>query len=159
MTDPIARAPVPEPPPPMQPAGRAARVLYLLFGWLNVGVGLVGVVVPGLPTTVFFIVAVWAFSRSSQRFQHWLWTHPTLGPPIRAWHLHRVIPTKAKMLAVVMMSASFAYVAIWVAEDWRLPTFLAAIMLPAAAYVVTRASSATDSGLTSEARSPGSRPS
>jgi len=82
-----------------------------------------------------------------------------LGPPIRAWHLHRVIPAKAKILAVVMMTASFIYVYFWVADDWRLPTLLAAVMIPSGLYVVTRASSVTDSGLTSEARSPGSRPS
>jgi len=116
------------------------RWSLLGFGWFNVGLGIIGIFVPGLPTTIFLIIAFWAFSKSSEKFQNWLWNHPRLGPPIRAWHEHRVIPLKTKVLAAVMMSSSFVYVAVIVADDWRLPAFLAAIMVPAAAYVMTRAS-------------------
>ncbi len=116
------------------------RALLIAFGWLNIGVGMVGVVVPGLPTTVFIIIALWAFSKSSRRFQVWLWWHPHLGPPVRNWYRHKVIPTRAKILAITVMTLSFAYVAGWAAEDWRLPTFLAAVMVPAAIYVCTRRS-------------------
>lgn len=121
-------------------SGCWARWSLLGLGWLCVGLGVVGIVVPGLPTTVFLIVALWAFSRSSARFQLWLWNHRRLGPPLRAWHRHRVIPVRAKLLAVVMMAASFAYVSAFVAESWVLPALLALVMVPAAAYVVSRAS-------------------
>ena len=116
------------------------RWCLLAFGWANVGLGLVGIFIPGLPTTIFLIIAFWAFSKSSERFQIWLWSHPRFGPPIQAWHNHRVIPIKAKIFAATMMSFSFAYVAFFVADDWIMPTILAAIMIPAAAYVLTRAS-------------------
>ena len=49
-----------------------------------------------------------------------------------------MIPVKAKIMAVTMMSASYLYLAFYVAENWMLPTFMAAIMLPSALYVVTR---------------------
>ena len=116
------------------------RWILLAFGWANVGLGLVGIFIPGLPTTVFLIIAFWAFSKSTERFQNWLWLHPKLGPPIRAWHMHRVIPVRAKIFAAVTMTFSFVYVTTFVAEDWALPSLLAAIMVPAAAYVLTRAS-------------------
>lgn len=125
-------------------AGCWMRWALMAFGWANVGLGVVGIFVPGLPTTVFLLIAFWAFSRSSEKFQVWLWTHPRLGPPIRDWHEHRVIPVRAKILAATMMSASFTHVAFFVAEDWFLPTLLATIMLPAAAYVMTRASTPPD---------------
>ncbi|NQV85233.1 MAG: YbaN family protein [Rhodospirillales bacterium] len=115
------------------------------FGWLNVGLGLIGIVIPGMPTTVFLIVAVWAFSKSSVRFQQWLWNHPKFGPSLRLWHEHRVIPPKAKVMAATMMTASYLYVTFFVAENWHLLTLLAAIMVPAAAYVLTRASAAPES--------------
>ena len=57
----------------------AGRWLFFTFGWLNVVVGVVGVVVPGLPTTVFLIIALWAFSKSSERFRTWLWNHHRFG--------------------------------------------------------------------------------
>ena len=118
----------------------AGRWLFFAFGWLNVAVGMIGVVVPGLPTTVFLIVALWAFTRSSERFRTWLWDHPRFGPPLRAWHQHRVIPPKGKALAVASMTMSFILVAAFVAESWTLPAAMAAMMIPVAAYLLTRAS-------------------
>ena len=116
------------------------RWCLLAFGWANVGLGLVGIFIPGLPTTIFLIIAFWAFSKSSEKFQNWLWSHPILGTPIHAWHMHRVIPVRAKIFAALMMTFSFVYVAIFIAEDWVLPMVLAGIMIPAATYVLTRAS-------------------
>lgn len=116
------------------------RWALLGFGWANVGIGVVGIFLPGLPTTVFLLIALWAFSRSSLKFHTWLWNHPRFGPPIRDWHLHKVIPRKAKWLAVLMMSASFVYVTGFVATDWLLPLAMALILTPVAAYIVTRAS-------------------
>lgn len=116
------------------------RWLLVGFGWLMVAIGFVGIFVPVLPTTVFLIAALWAFSRSSRKFQVWLWTHPYMGPPVRNWHLHKVIPVRAKIMAVILMSLSFMYVAVWASEDWRVPTIVGAIMLPAAIYIVTRRS-------------------
>ena len=121
-------------------AGCWIRWCLLAFGWANIGLGFVGIFIPGLPTTIFLIIAFWAFSKSSEKFQNWLWSHPKLGPPIRAWHMHRVIPVRAKIFAGVMMTFSFVYVAAFVAEDWVLPTVLAGVMIPAATYVLTRAS-------------------
>ena len=111
----------------------------IAFGWLNVGLGVVGVVVPGLPTTVFLLVAAWAFSKSSERFQRWLWNHPRFGPSIRDRHQHRVIPRRAKILATAMMTMSFLFVTLVIAESWVLPAVLALVMVPAALYILTRA--------------------
>lgn len=116
------------------------RWLLLAFGCANVGLGVLGVFLPGLPTTVFLLIALWAFSRSSSRFHAWLWNHPRLGSPIRDWHTHQVIPRKAKWLAVLTMAASYIYVTGFVAADWKLPAFMAAILLPVAAFILTRAS-------------------
>ena len=125
-------------------ANSTLRWVLLGFGWLNVGLGVIGVVVPGMPTTVFLIIAAWAFSKSSVRFQRWLWNHPRFGSLIRAWHEHRVIPMRAKVLAAAMMAASFLYVTVFVAESWVLPAFLAAVLVPAGAYVLSRASAAPE---------------
>lgn len=133
-----------EAPPSPRLGNCWGRWALLGLGWLFVAAGLIGVVVPGMPTTVFLLAALWCFSRSSERFQMWLWNHRRLGPPIRAWHEHRVIPVRAKVLAAAMMAASFVYVALYVAEDWLLPALLAAVMLPAAAYVMTRSSRVPD---------------
>jgi len=121
-------------------AGRLGRPLLLLFGWTNVGIGMVGLVLPGLPTTVFLLMALWAFSKSSARFHHWLYTHPRLGPPLRDWNEHGVIPPRAKLLAIAMMAASLAWVTFGIAETWQGPALMAACLVPVAAFIVTRPS-------------------
>lgn len=116
------------------------RLVLLFFGLLCVAVGMIGVVVPGLPTTVFLIVALWAFSKSSERFQMWLWTHPRFGPPLQAWHVHRVIPPKGKILAMLSMAGSVLAVGLVFAEGWVPPLVMATAMAPVAAYILSRAS-------------------
>lgn len=126
--------------PPARRAGRIGRPLLLAFGWINVGVGMVGIVVPGLPTTVFLLMALWAFSKSSPRFHRWLYTHPRLGPPLRDWNEHGVIPARAKVLAVAMMTLSLVWVTFGIAAGWQLPAVMAACMIPVAIFIVTRPS-------------------
>lgn len=112
------------------------------FGWLNVGRGVVGVVLPVMPTTVFLLVALWAFSKSSLRFHRWLYTHPVLGRTLRDWHEHRAIPPRAKALAVSMMAASLVYVTAFVAEGWALPLALAAVLSAVCGFILSRPSRA-----------------
>ncbi len=116
-----------------------ARHALLALGWLCVGLGLIGIVIPGLPTTVFLIVALWAFSRSSERFHRWLYEHPRLGPPLQAWHTHRVIPLRAKVLAVSVMGLSL--ILLTSASKTALATLIAAaVIVPVAIFIVTRPS-------------------
>ena len=124
------------------------KVFYLAFGWLCVGLGAAGAVLPVLPTTVFLILALWAFTRGSERYRHWLYTHPYFGPTLVQWHEHRVIPRRAKILACVMMVFSFALLLYLTDSGPWLPLLVAGIMIGAASYVLTRPSEpppATDS--------------
>ena len=116
------------------------RHALMAFGWVNVALGAIGIVVPGMPTTVFLLIALWAFSKSSERFHDWLYNHKRFGPPIRNWHEHRAIPVRAKIAAVAMMTASLAFVALFVAEGWVLPAGLGAVLGCVAIFIVTRPS-------------------
>ena len=119
--------------------GRAfGRPFLLMLGWLAVGLGFIGIFVPGLPTVPFLLVALWAFSKSSQRFHDWLYNHPRLGPPLQDWREHRVIPLRAKIVAVATMAVSFLWIAFGIAEDWVLPTLAAACLIPPAIFILTR---------------------
>jgi uncharacterized membrane protein YbaN (DUF454 family) len=114
------------------------RWALIAFGFLNVAIGLLGVILPGLPTTPFLLVALWAFARSSQRFHDWLYSHPKLGPSLRAWRDHRVVPKRAKVLALATMATSLAYVVYFHDEYAMLPIIMATIMVPTAIWLVSR---------------------
>lgn len=113
------------------------RVALLIFGWCNVALGLIGVVLPVMPTTVFLIVALWAFTRSSPRLRRWLYNHPRFGPGLRDWERYRVIPPRAKWLAAIMMAASLGIVTA-MSDSWVLPVTVGCIMAVALLYVATR---------------------
>lgn len=117
---------------------QSGRYALAAFGCVCVATGIVGIVVPGLPTTPFLLLAAWAFSKSSRRFHDWLVGHPRLGPPVVAWRERGAIPLRAKLLAVTVMTASFAWIVLAVAENWVMPTVIGIVMAGAAIYVVTR---------------------
>lgn len=121
-------------------AGYFSRPLLLILGWLMVALGFVGIFVPGLPTVPFLLVALWAFSKCSQRFHDWLYNHPRMGPPLRDWREHGAIPVRAKILAIATMVISVLWIGFGIAEDWVLPTITAVCLIPAAIFIVTRPS-------------------
>ena len=79
------------------------RIALIALGWLCVGLGFIGIFVPGIPTTIFLIIALWAFSNSSKKLQNWLLNHKKFGPILLNWQEHKVVPYKAKVLMVVLM--------------------------------------------------------
>lgn len=115
------------------------RIALLMCGWCNVALGMIGAVVPGMPTTVFLIIALWAFTRSSPRLRRWLYEHPRYGASLRAWDRHGVIPLKAKRLACAMMAVSLL-ILVLVASSWILPAVVGAVMAAAVWFIVTRPS-------------------
>jgi uncharacterized membrane protein YbaN (DUF454 family) len=82
---------------------RVVRVCWFVAGWLAVGVGAIGIVVPGLPTTVFFIIAAWCFGRSSPRFERWVLDLPRIGPMVRSYREGLGMPRRAKVAALSTM--------------------------------------------------------
>ena len=80
------------------------KTILISLGWICVGLGFVGVFVPGIPTTIFLIIALWAFTKSSEKLRHWLLNHKRFGPILNNWQEHKVVPRRAKILMVVLMS-------------------------------------------------------
>jgi uncharacterized protein len=79
------------------------RWVWFVAGWIAVALGGIGIVVPGLPTTVFFIIAAWCFGRSSPRFEQWVLNLPKIGPMVRDHRAGLGMPRRAKAWAVGMM--------------------------------------------------------
>ena len=117
---------------PSVPTHHALRPLFLVLGLFCVGVGFVNHFVPGMPSTVFYLIALWAFKRSSPRLEHWiLWKSP-VGPALRDWECDRSIALKTKITAIVFVWVGIgASVAILLAR--HRPPWISALLLGVAA--------------------------
>ena len=85
------------------------KYLYMALGFLCLGMAYVGVVVPGIPFSIFLVIAAWAFAKSSKRMHDWLYNHKYFGPFLTNWVEKRVFPTKGKYAMVIVMSSSLAF--------------------------------------------------
>lgn len=81
----------------------STRVLFTVLGWLCVGLGIAGYILPFLPGTVFMILALECFRRGNERFEHWLMNHPRIGPTLRDWDENRAIKPRTKVIAIAMI--------------------------------------------------------
>jgi uncharacterized membrane protein YbaN (DUF454 family) len=117
------------------PSGRTARALYAALGVVAVGLGVLGIALPGLPTTPFLLVAAWAFSRSSRRLERWLLEHPRLGPRVVAFRNDRVVPWSVKLTAWGSMIVSLTLMIVSRKVPWPGIATTAALMLWGVVYL------------------------
>jgi uncharacterized protein len=118
-------------------ARRAARAGWVVVGLLAVAVGGIGVVVPGLPTTIFFIVAASCFARSSPRLERWVLGLPRIGPMVRDHRAGLGMPRRAKALAVTMLVATVG-VSAALADGWPVRAIVGAAGAVGVAVIVFR---------------------
>lgn len=113
------------------------RGLWLTAGMLFLGLGLLGVLLPVLPTTPFLLLAAGCFAKSSPRLHGWLMGHPVFGPPIRNWEENGAISRPAKRLAVGSMAAVFA-LSLVLGLSWKVLLGQGVLIGVGAAFVLTR---------------------
>ncbi|MDA7418154.1 YbaN family protein [Xenophilus arseniciresistens] len=117
MSQPPAPAPA-EPPPPRPTVARGLqRVLLQVLAVLALVLAGLGVVLPGLPTTPFVLLAAWAAARSSPRLAAWLERHQLFGPMIRDWQAGGRVSRRAKWSATLAMLACAA-IMWWLSPRW-----------------------------------------
>ena len=98
---------------------RFVRAMYLAAGFLALFLGILGVVLPLLPTTPFVLLAAACFARGSERFHQKLLANRIAGPIIREWRIYHSIPRHAKRWAYFLMALSFGSSFLIVPEPWH----------------------------------------
>lgn len=102
------------------------RAVWLVGGLVCVALGGVGIVVPGLPTTIFFIAAAACFTRSSPRLEAWVLGLPKIGPAVRAYRAGLGMPRRAKRWAIAMVVV-FVGLSCWLLPSWWSRVLVAAL--------------------------------
>ena len=85
----------------------ARRTILVALGCMCLALAGVGIVVPGMPATVFVLAASYLFARSSTRLERWLTEHPRFGPYLRMAR-ERSMPWRAKLVSILLMWAGVA---------------------------------------------------
>lgn len=116
------------------------RAAYFILGWIFFALGIIGVLLPVVPTTPFMLLALWAFARSSERFHNWLYHHRLFGPPLQQWSEYRVIPLYAKITSVSFMGISFVMMLFFSPLVLWLKLIIAALMLYGAWFILSKPS-------------------
>ncbi len=111
---------------------RVRQLLWRALALLSLTLGLIGIVLPGLPTVPFVLLAAWAGGKGWPALEAWLLNHPRHGPAIRRWRDHGAVPRRAKWAATLMMGLSATVLALSpapLAVKLAVPAVMAAVAI------------------------------
>ncbi|MGI2336749.1 MAG: YbaN family protein [Dehalogenimonas sp.] len=97
---------------------RFLRILLIIAGSIALGLGILGIFLPLLPTTPFLLLAAACYARSSNRFHDWLLGHRIFGEYIRNYRDHRAIKLRAKVLGITMLWLTIGISIFFVSYLW-----------------------------------------
>lgn len=113
------------------------RYLLAALGLLSLGLGILGIFLPVLPTTPLLLLAAALFLRSSRPLYDWLMNHPKLGPYIRNFMEHKAIPLRVKVISVSMVWITLLYCAVAVAGHWAFRLFFVVLAACITAHILS----------------------
>lgn len=116
--------------PPGRPPGRL-RWAWWLLAYAALALGLVGIVVPGLPTVPFVLLSAFAAARGSARLHDRLHADPRFGPMIRDWQAQGAVSRRAKRVATAMMALAAIIMFLTAPRPWMAATGSACMALVA----------------------------
>ena len=120
------------------------NVLWIILGSFFVVLAVIGVIIPGLPTTLFLVLAGACYIRSSQRLYDWLIENKTFGPYLKNYREGKGIPKKAKILAITMIIIFVGYAILFGLKDIFLRIIVSILGLVGFLYVYFKVPVAKD---------------
>ena len=108
---------------------RIGKIFLIAIGTLSLGLGILGIFLPLLPTTPFLLLSAALYARSSERFYHWLLNNKWLGRYIRDYREGRGIPLNAKIISVILLWITIGYAAFYLIDPIWLKILLLFIAL------------------------------
>ena len=125
-----------------KPLTWARRAVLIAAGTLAVGLGILGILLPGLPSTVFFLIAVACYTRSSDRLYRWLVAQPWAQRPLRQMELYQrtgAIPLRVKLIAMGAAWSSFVLMlTVPPSAPWFVKWIVLALAVACSVFMLTR---------------------
>ena len=109
---------------------KSIRLLSVLLGSLSVGMGVIGIFVPGWPTTIFLIIASYFYIRSSEKLYNWLINNKILGIYLKNYYSGKGMPLNAKIFSILMMwSFGLLSIFLWIPSNLMIVKITVFILL------------------------------
>jgi uncharacterized membrane protein YbaN (DUF454 family) len=115
------------------------RLLLLIGGHLSVILGIIGAVLPVVPSTPFMILAAYCYSKSSPKLHQKILNLPHIGSHVRDWEDHGLISVKAKVLSIILLGIMISFSIYFLKVTW-LKIMLAVIALAISTFIFSRPS-------------------
>ena len=112
------------------------RLLYRILGFLSVGLGAIGAVLPIMPTVPFLLLAVYFFARSSPELEQKILDHPHWGPQVRDWRERKAISRTSKTIAIGAMATGAVVTYLTLGDPYYWISI--AILVLAGSWIATR---------------------
>jgi len=112
------------------------RPLLIIAGTLLVGLGIIGILVPVLPTTPFLLLAATCYARSSQRFYHWLLNNKWFGNYIKNYIQRKGVPLKVKVLAITWLWITIGFSVVFTVEVFLVKLILIVIAIGVSIHIL-----------------------
>jgi len=116
---------------------RLISLMWVMLAGMSFSIGVLGIFLPLLPTTVFMLMAVYCASKGSPRFEAWIRSRHYVGPLLVTWEQERAIPRRAKLAAVSMIALSALITAWSLGPGWTRWGVITLLML-IAVWLATR---------------------
>jgi len=114
------------------------RVLLITAGTLFVGLGIIGIFVPILPTTPFLLLAAACYARSSQRFYDWLLNNRWFGRYLKNYLQGRGIPLRVKVITIVLLWVTIGFSIVFAVELFAVKVALSLIAIGVSIHILSR---------------------
>ena len=124
------------------------KLVYKLLGFIFLGLAIIGIPLPVLPTTPFVLLSAWFFARSSDKWHAWLLGSELFGPIIRNWENRRCISLRTKIVAIASMAVVGSLSVFFGIEDFRIRIVAIALMLTGTAVILSIKTCAEDKAAT-----------
>ena len=112
------------------------RYLALILAYVFLALAILGLIIPGLPTVPFLLLAAWCAAKGSTKLHRWLYAHPQFGQLLIDWESGKSISRSSKIIALLMLLVSwiimYQYLSFWIL------TATALLFSVVAAYLITR---------------------
>jgi len=114
------------------------RVLFLIFGFITLVIGAIGIFMPVLPTTPFLLLSLACFIKSSKKMYNFVLNNKYLGPYVKDYVSGKGIPLIMKKRAIALVWITISFSALIVIDKIQLKILLFTIAVLVSTYILTR---------------------